>query len=288
MAKKGGLGNLGGLEDLFNDNATDIQVKQQVRVIDIEPNKNQPRKEFDEETIRELAESINEHGLLQPILVRPLDNGMYQIVAGERRWRACRMLGWGDKEIPVIIREMDDFQTAQIALIENLQREDLNPIDEAKAYSELIEKYNMKQEEVAKLAGKARTSVTNAIRLLKLPDNVVELIRDGEISAGAAKALLSVNEEADVQELAKKVSKGELTVRQLERAVAKVNAVHKPAQQDAKSTAKNYFKEMEIALSDSLDRKVKVSWGDNKGKLTIDFHDKDDLKALADLLTKER
>ena len=143
MAKKSGLGDFGGLEALFDDNSTDIQVKKQVRLSDIEPNRNQPRKEFDEDTIRELAESIEEHGLIQPILVRPLDNGMYQIVAGERRWRALRMLGWQDKEIPVVIKELDDEETAKIALVENVLREDLNPIDEAKAYNELIEKYDM-------------------------------------------------------------------------------------------------------------------------------------------------
>lgn len=288
MAKKSGLGDFGGLEALFDDNSTDIQVKKQIRLSDIEPNKNQPRKEFDEDTIRELADSINEHGLLQPILVRPLDNGMYQIVAGERRWRACRMLGWNDREVPVIIKELDDKETAKIALVENVLREDLNPIDEAKAFAELIEKYSMKQEEVAKLVGKARTSVTNSLRILKLPENVITMVRDGDLSAGAAKALLPLEDENVITELAMKSKNGEMTVRQLEKTVAKlISAETKKNETEKKSPNKTYYKEMEIALAERLSRKVKVTWGKGKGRLTIDFHDKDDLKALAELLTSE-
>lgn len=287
MAKKSGLGDFGGLEALFDDNSTDIQVKKQVRLSDIEPNRNQPRKEFDEDTIRELAESIEEHGLIQPILVRPLDNGMYQIVAGERRWRALRMLGWQDKEIPVVIKELDDEETAKIALVENVLREDLNPIDEAKAYNELIEKYDMTQESVAKLVGKARSSVTNSLRILKLPENVVTMVRDGDLSAGAAKALLPLTDEEQISELALKSSKGEMTVRQLEKAVAKLSEPQKEVKEEKPKKNQTYYKEMEIALSQSLERKVKVTYGKGKGKLVIDFFDKDDLKAIAEMLTKE-
>lgn len=287
MAKKSGLGDFGGLEALFDDNSTDIQVKKQVRLSDIEPNRNQPRKEFDEDTIRELAESIEEHGLIQPILVRPLDNGMYQIVAGERRWRALRMLGWQDKEIPVVIKELDDEETAKIALVENVLREDLNPIDEAKAYNELIEKYDMTQESVAKLVGKARSSVTNSLRILKLPENVVTMVRDGDLSAGAAKALLPLTDEEQISELALKSSKGEMTVRQLERAVAKLSEPEKEKKEEKPKKNQTYYKEMEIALSESLERKVKVTYGKGKGKLVIDFFDKEDLKAIAEMLTKE-
>lgn len=287
MAKKSGLGDFGGLEALFDDNSTDIQVKKQVRLSDIEPNRNQPRKEFDEDTIRELAESIEEHGLIQPILVRPLDNGMYQIVAGERRWRALRMLGWQDKEIPVVIKELDDEETAKIALVENVLREDLNPIDEAKAYNELIEKYDMTQESVAKLVGKARSSVTNSLRILKLPENVVTMVRDGDLSAGAAKALLPLTDEEQITELALKSSKGEMTVRQLEKAVAKLSEPQKEVKEEKPKKNQTYYKEMEIALSESLERKVKVTYGNGKGRLVIDFFDKDDLKAIAEMLTKE-
>ncbi|MBP0958722.1 MAG: ParB/RepB/Spo0J family partition protein [Oscillospiraceae bacterium] len=287
MAKKSGLGDFGGLEALFDDNSTDIQVKKQVRLSDIEPNRNQPRKEFDEDTIRELAESIEEHGLIQPILVRPLDNGMYQIVAGERRWRALRMLGWQDKEIPVVIKELDDEETAKIALVENVLREDLNPVDEAKAYCELIEKYDMTQESVAKLVGKARSSVTNSMRILKLPENVVTMVRDGDLSAGAAKALLPLTDEEKISELAIKSSKGEMTVRQLEKAVAKLSEPEKEKKEEKPKKNQTYYKEMEIALSESLERKVKVTYGNGKGKLVIDFFDKEDLKAIAEMLTKE-
>lgn len=287
MAKKSGLGDFGGLEALFDDNSTDIQVKKQVRLSDIEPNRNQPRKEFDEDTIRELAESIEEHGLIQPILVRPLDNGMYQIVAGERRWRALRMLGWQDKEIPVVIKELDDEETAKIALVENVLREDLNPIDEAKAYNELIEKYDMTQESVAKLVGKARSSVTNSLRILKLPENVVTMVRDGDLSAGAAKALLPLTDEEQITELALKSSKGEMTVRQLEKAVAKLSEPQKEVKEEKPKKNQTYYKEMEIALSQSLERKVKVTYGKGKGRLVIDFFDKDDLKTIAEMLTKE-
>ena len=287
MAKKSGLGDFGGLEALFDDNSTDIQVKKQVRLSDIEPNRNQPRKEFDEDTIRELAESIEEHGLIQPILVRPLDNGMSQSVAGERRWRALRMLGWQDKEIPVVIKELDDEETAKIALVENVLREDLNPIDEAKAYNELIEKYEMTQESVAKLVGKARSSVTNSLRILKLPENVVTMVRDGDLSAGAAKALLPLSDEEQIYELALKSSKGEMTVRQLEKTVAKLSEPEKEVKEEKPKKSPTYYKEMEIALSESLERKVKVTYGKGKGKLVIDFFDKEDLKAIAEMLTKE-
>lgn len=286
MAKKSGLGDFGGLEALFDDNSTDIQVKKQVRLSEIEPNRNQPRKEFDEDTIRELAESIEEHGLIQPILVRPLDNGMYQIVAGERRWRALRMLGWNDREIPVIIKELDDEETAKIALVENVLREDLNPIDEAKAYNELIEKYDMTQEGVAKLVGKARSSVTNSLRILKLPENVVTMVRDGDLSAGAAKALLPLTDEEKITELAMKSSKGEITVRQIEKAVAKASSESGKKEEKPKKS-QTYYKEMEIALSEKLGRKVKVNHSGKKGTLVIDFFDKEDLKALAEMLTKE-
>ena len=286
MAKKSGLGDFGGLEALFDDNSTDIQVKKQVRLSEIEPNRNQPRKEFDEDTIRELAESIEEHGLIQPILVRPLDNGMYQIVAGERRWRALRMLGWNDREIPVIIKELDDEETAKIALVENVLREDLNPIDEAKAYNELIEKYDMTQEGVAKLVGKARSSVTNSLRILKLPENVVTMVRDGDLSAGAAKALLPLTDEEKIYELAVKSSKGEITVRQIEKAVTKASSDSEKKEEKPKKS-QTYYKEMEIALSEKLGRKVKVNHSGKKGTLVIDFFDKEDLKALAEMLTKE-
>ena len=168
----GGLG--GGLDSLFEENASEVQVKKAVRLSEIEPNRAQPRKNFDETAISALADSIREHGVLQPLLVRPLPAGGYQIVAGERRWRAARMLGLD--EIPVVIRELSDLETAQIALIENLQRENLNPIEEALGYRRLQDDFDMKQEDIAKTVGKSRSSVANAIRLLRLPEEIQELL----------------------------------------------------------------------------------------------------------------
>ena len=188
MAKKTGLGM--GLDALFEDNGNESHGSQTVRLSEIEPNKNQPRQSFDEASITSLAESIREHGLIQPILVRPIETGGYQIVAGERRWRACRMLGMS--EVPVLIRELSDFETAQLALIENVQRENLNPIEEATAYRTLMENFHMTQETLSKAVGKSRSVLANAVRLLNLPEIVQDMLKNGDISVGQAKALASI------------------------------------------------------------------------------------------------
>ena len=188
---KGGLG--AGLDLLFNDNTSDVQVKKTLRLSDIEPNRDQPRKTFSDEAITALAESIREHGVLQPILVRPLSTGGYQIVAGERRWRAARMLGLS--EIPVTIRELSDIEAMQIAIIENLQREELNPVEEACGYAELIDKYGMTQEKVAQMVGRSRSTVANSVRMLALPKRVLKMVEEGTLSAGHAKALLGFDDE---------------------------------------------------------------------------------------------
>ena len=180
MAKKG-LGS--GLDTLFMDNTNDIQVKKTLRTSEIEPNRDQPRKVFSDEAIAALADSIREYGVLQPILV---GTGMYQIVAGERRWRAARMLGLD--EVPVNIKELSDLEAMQIAIVENLQRENLNPLEEASGYSELIEKFGMTQEKVAKLVGRSRSAVANAVRLLTLPESVQKMVENGDLSAGHARA----------------------------------------------------------------------------------------------------
>ena len=182
----GGLG--AGLDTLFSDNTNEVQVKKTLRTAEIEPNRDQPRKYFSDEAIASLADSIREHGMLQPVLVRPLNSGGYQIVAGERRWRAARMLGMD--EIPVNIRELSDTEAMQISLIENLQREDLNPIEEAEGLQALIDKCGYTQEEVAVSVGKSRPAITNSLRLLKLPQEVRDMAKDGVISAGHARALL--------------------------------------------------------------------------------------------------
>lgn len=275
-----GIGGLGaGLDSLFSDNTSEVQVKKTVRISEIEPNRGQPRKNFSEESIASLAESIREHGMLQPILVRPLRVGGYQIVAGERRWRAARMLGLD--EVPVNIRELSDAQAMQIAVIENLQRENLNPVEEANGYNELIEKYGMTQEKIAQMVGRSRSAIANAIRILSLPETVIEMIGDNRLSMGHAKALLGIEDRELLVSIAEKACDGGMTVRQVE------NITKKPKVKQEKKSDKridNYFVEMEISLKEKLGRKVKVDYGKNKGALILEFYDKDDLKEIAEKL----
>ncbi|MBP5579000.1 MAG: ParB/RepB/Spo0J family partition protein [Ruminococcus sp.] len=281
---KGGLGM--GFDSLFSDNATEVQVKKTLRTAELEPNRDQPRKAFSDEAITALADSIREHGMLQPILVRPIKSGGYQIVAGERRWRAARMAGL--EEVPVTIRELSDLETMQIAIIENLQRENLNPVEEAAGYSDLIEKYGMTQEKVAKMVGRSRSAVANAVRILSLPDRVLKMVENGDISAGHARALLGFEDEEMLIATALRAADGGLTVRQVEKAAQK-SAEHSEEASAEKSNKKidNYFKEMELSLNERLGRKVKVDYGKNKGVLVLEFYDKNDLAALAEKLAKE-
>ena len=281
MAKKG-LGS--GLDTLFMDNTNDIQVKKTLRTSEIEPNRDQPRKVFSDEAIAALADSIREYGVLQPILVRPLGTGMYQIVAGERRWRAARMLGLD--EVPVNIKELSDLEAMQIAIVENLQRENLNPLEEASGYSELIEKFGMTQEKVAKLVGRSRSAVANAVRLLTLPESVQKMVESGDLSAGHARALLAFDDEELLIATAQKAAGGGLTVRQVEK-IAQKSTEETPKKPASDSKIDNYFKEMEISLNETLGRKVKVDYGKNKGALILEFYDKDDLAELASKLAKE-
>ena len=280
---KGGLGRVG-LEALLSDNTNDIQVKKTLRTAEIEPNRDQPRKSFSEEAIAALADSIREHGILQPVLVRPISTGGYQIVAGERRWRAARMLGL--EEIPVSIRELSDSEAMQIAIIENLQRENLKPIEEAAGYSELIEKFGMTQDKVAKMVGRSRSAIANAVRLLTLPDRIVKMLENGELSAGHGRALLGFQNEELMIATAVKASEGSLTVRQVERAAQKSQ---EPPEKKSASDSKidNYFVEMELSLKERLGRRVKVDFAKNKGALILEFYDKDDLAALADKLARD-
>lgn len=281
MAKKG-LGS--GLDTLFMDNTNDIQVKKTLRTSEIEPNRDQPRKVFSDEAIAALADSIREYGVLQPILVRPLGTGMYQIVAGERRWRAARMLGLD--EVPVNIKELSDLEAMQIAIVENLQRENLNPLEEATGYSELIEKFGMTQEKVAKLVGRSRSAVANAVRLLTLPESVQKMVESGDLSAGHARALLAFDDEELLISTAQKAAGGGLTVRQVEK-IAQKSTEETPEKPASDTKIDNYFKEMEISLNETLGRKVKVDYGKNKGALILEFYDKDDLAELASKLAKE-
>ena len=280
---KGGLGT--GLDSLFSDNNFDVQVKKTLRTSEIEPNRYQPRKAFSDEAITALADSIREHGMLQPIVVRPIDTGGYQIVAGERRWRAARMLGLD--EVPVNIRELSDLETMQIAIIENLQRENLNPVEEAAGYNELIEKFGMTQEKVAKMVGRSRSAVANAVRLLALPERVLKMLENGEISSGHARALLGFEDEEMLIATALRAADGGLTVRQVEKAAQKSAEHNEAPVETSNKKIDNYFKEMELSLNERLGRKVKVDYGKNKGALILEFYDKNDLAALAEKLAKE-
>lgn len=279
---KGGLG--AGLDTLFSDNTNEIQVKKALRTAEIEPNREQPRKNFSDEAIAALADSIREHGMIQPILVRPINSGGYQIVAGERRWRAARMLGLD--EVPVTIREMSDSETMQIALIENLQRENLNPIEEALGYKELLESYDMTQDKIAKMVGRSRSAIANSVRLLSLPDRVLKMVENSDLSVGHAKALLGFENEELLIATALKAADGGLTVRQVERAAQK-SLENNDTKKQSDRKIDNYFVEMELSLNERLGRKVKVDYGKNKGVLVLEFYDKEDLAAIADKLAKE-
>lgn len=274
---KGGLGR--GYETLFSDNTTEVQNVSTLRVAEIEPNREQPRKTFDEAAIAALADSIREHGMIQPILVRPLENGSYQIVAGERRWRAARMLGL--EEVPVNIRAMSDQETMQIALIENLQRENLNPIEESLGYQELMDQFGMTQEGIAQIVGRSRSAVANSLRLLQLPEPIQQYLQEGSITVGHAKALAGFADQDAMLACAARAADGQLTVRAIEKlASAPTEHLLKPDRR-----RDSYFKEMELSLSSTLGRKVKVDQGRKKGMLILEYYDKEDLAALAEKLT---
>ena len=281
MAKKlGGLGK--GLNAIFIENdSEDNNGSVTLKISEIEPNRSQPRKEFEEKALSELAESISKHGLLQPLLVRPLPLGGYQIVAGERRYRACRMAGI--TEVPVIIRELGDTETMEIALIENLQREDLTPIEEALGYQVLIDEHGFSQEEVAQSVGKSRPAIANSLRLLKLPQSILDLVSDGKISAGHARALLTLEEEKLMQELAEEIIKKDLSVRQVEK-ICKQKP--KPEKEEVFEKKPSFYSMVELALNESLGRKIKVS--KNKGKqggiLQIEFYSDEELTELSNKL----
>ena len=282
MAKKqSGLGK--GLGALMLENNTDSMVSTDTLAInDIIPNKEQPRKTFDEAALQELSDSIAQHGVLQPLLVRPLTTGGYQLVAGERRWRASRLAGL--KEVPVIIKELSDTEAMEIAIIENLQREDLNPIEEAEGLQALIDKCGYTQEEVATSVGKSRPAITNALRLLRLPEDVRQMTKDGDISAGHARALLAFDNEAMMCECAKQIVEKKLTVRDVEKMAKRP----KTAKTKASSTGArdSFYDEVELALSEALGTKVKVYNGRSKGTLEIEFYTLDDLKNIANAIAK--
>ncbi len=281
MAKQSGLGK--GLGALMLENNTDSMVSAStLNINEIVPNKEQPRKTFDEVALQELADSIKLHGVLQPLLVRPLTTGGYQLVAGERRWRASRMAEL--KEVPVIIKELSDTEAMEIAIIENLQREDLNPIEEAEGLQALIDKCGYTQEEVAVSVGKSRPAITNSLRLLRLPEEVRSLTKDGFISAGHARALLAFENPAMMIECAEQIVAKKLTVRDVEKMAKRPAA--KAFKTSATKRRDSFYDEVEIALSDALGTRVKVYNGRNKGTLEIEFYTLEDLKNIANTIAK--
>ena len=281
MSKKfGGLGK--GLDTIFAENETeDSNSSVMLKISEIEPNRSQPRRDFDENSLSDLAQSISQHGLLQPLLVRPLPIGGYQIVAGERRYRACRMAGL--TEVPVTIRELSDTETMELALIENLQREDLSPIEEALGYKALIDEHGFSQEEVATSVGKSRPAIANSLRILKLPDSVLEYVKQDKISAGHARALLMLDNEEDMLELAELIYKKDLSVRQAEKLAKKKPEVEEDTQPERKPS---FYSMVELALNESLGRKIKVN--KNKGKqggvLQSEFYSDEELTELSNKL----
>lgn len=280
MAKKGGLGT--GLDALFQDNSP-IESEKSIITLsinEVEPNREQPRKEFNESALSELSKSIEKNGIIQPILVRPKAGGSYQIVAGERRWRAARMAGL--TEIPVVIREMSDEEAAVFALIENLQREDLNPIEEAEGIRSLIEEFGMTQEEAADRVGKSRTAVTNTLRLLKLPENILSMVAKGKITAGHARALISLEDEGRMLKIANAVIDNNLTVREVEKMVKTALAGEKASPKKREKKRDNFYDEVELALTQTLGRQVKIYLSKGgKGTLEFEFFGKEDLSKLA-------
>ena len=290
--KRGGLGR--GLDALYEDNSAafpDEKVEdgiKMVRVSAIEPNRGQPRKEFDSESLSELADSIREHGVLQPLLVRPRPwashyEESYQLVAGERRWRAARMAGLS--EVPVVVREMSEAEVLEFALIENLQREDLNPLEEAGGYQELIDTFGLTQEEVARKVGRSRSAVANALRVLKLPQELHPYLRDGDLTAGHAKALLTVKERGKMLKLAEITIEQGLSVREVERRAARLNEASEEADL-VPIIHDHFYKEMQLAMQNELGRRVRINpkYGDNGGTLQINYFSKEDLQAIAQVL----
>lgn len=282
--KKSGLGR--GIDSLLFDNfleQSDTTQSVKLNLMDIEPNKEQARKHFDEDALSELADSIAQHGVLQPLLVRPLIGGGYQLIAGERRWRASRIAGL--TQVPVIIKELSDTEAAVISLIENLQREDLNPVEEALGFASLIKDFNLTQEEAAQKVGKSRPAVANALRLLRLPEKALDMVRENKLSAGHARALAALSDEKLIISTAELIIEKGLSVRETEKLVKALTAEKK--EKKKAPTRATFFDEVELSLNNSLGRKAKVitKGGKESGTLEIAFYDKDDLARIAKILS---
>ena len=300
-ARKTGLGS--GLSALFADNALDTGVSNGdisvLRVTYIEPKKTQPRKDFKKESLAELADSISKHGIIQPIVVRHLPSGYYQIIAGERRYRAAKMLGF--EEVPVVIKNVDDLTAAEMTMVENLQREDLNPIEEAMGYKYLAEHYNLTQEEISKQVAKSRSVVANALRLLSLPEEVLRYIESGEITSGHARSLLSIDGDPEEQlKLAQRIIKNSLSVRETEKIVKSIkdgdiggtagekSGLSKKELEKAKKIEEAYIKSLQTKISGAIGKKVFINMtnknGPKSGKLEIEYKNNDELESIIKIL----
>lgn len=282
LAKQKGLGKgLGALISDFEDPVHQHSAYQMLPIYKIEPNPGQPRKDFDPEALEDLSASIASHGVIQPLTVRLTESGYYQIIAGERRWRASRMAGLS--EIPVVILEADDKKAMELALIENLQRQDLNPVEEALGYQALIDEFDMTQEETAQQVGKSRPAVTNALRLLNLPPDILDMLKSGQLSAGHARAVLSVRDTKKQKEAAQKIAALGLSVRQAELLCKNMSKEPKPEPAKSPLTV-DYVAECEKSLSRHLGRGVRIVNGKRKGKFELEFYGNDDLQLLLDAL----
>ena len=279
-----GLGKgLGALLGEFNDESLEKSAYQLLPIYKVEPNPDQPRQDFDEEELQALADSIEIHGIIQPLTVRELSSGYYQIIAGERRWRAARMANLS--EIPAVIIEADDKKVKELALIENLQRQDLNPVEEAMGYQSLIDEYGLTQEDAAKRVGKSRPAVANALRLLSLSPDILEMLRIGKLTAGHARAVLVLKTEKRQLEAAQKISALGLTVRQAE-LLCKNMSKEITQKKEPKIFAVDYVAECEKQLSKQLGRGVKIVNGKRKGRFELEFYGQEDLQILLDALMK--
>ena len=283
MATQKGLGKgLGALFSDFDEEVKDNSPYKLLPIHKVEPNRNQPRQDFDEEELQALSDSLAEHGILQPLTVRELDSGYYQIIAGERRWRAARMAGI--TEVPAVIIEADDKKAMELALVENLQRQDLNAVEEALGYQSLMSDFGLTQEETAQAVGKSRPAVANALRLLTLCPGVLEKVRDGSLSAGHARAVLSLKSEKKQLEVAQKIIALGLSVRQAE--LLCKNMTKEPKPEPKVTLAVDYIVECEKQLSKHMGRGVKIVNGKRKGKFELEFYGQDDLQKLLEILLK--
>ena len=281
--EKKGLGT--GLDVLFGANRLDEENESELLTLPIskvEPRKDQPREYFDQQALQELADSISQYGLIQPITARKLNTGYYQIIAGERRWRASRLAGL--TEVPVRVIEADDRKTAELALVENLQREDLNPIEEAKGYKTLIDEFGLTQEEAAKSVGRSRPAITNALRLLSLSPKVLEMVEKNKLSAGHARALISIADDRKQLDAANEVLEKGLSVRKTEQLAARLSKEPEPEKEEDRKISVDYAAEISDQLSKSLGRKVKLTDGKKTGKIEIEFYGADDRENLIELL----